>query len=139
MKGEFYLEIKLKNYEIINAFKNIGELMEEKLPTQIQWNINKNLKKITTAFNNYIEFKQELVKKYALKDDKNNIKFDDNDQPLFPPKSRNEFITERNELINCEDSLDITMINLSDLQNVNIKGTTLLALEFMINDDMCNE
>lgn len=133
------MEIKLKNYEIINAYKTIGELMEEKLPTKVQWNITKNLKKITVAFHNYLEFEQELIRKYALKDDHNKIKLDDNNQPMFPPKNQNEYITERNELLNCEDVLDITMINLSELQNVNLKGTTLLALEFMIKDDMYNE
>ena len=124
----------LKNIEIINIINSINELMNEKLPTKVGWNISKNLRKLDASFKTYIELENKLVKEYAIKDDNGEIVLDNNN-PKFAPNNKEKYLKERQELLNCEDEFDFLTINLSDLNNINIKPSILFNLEFMIADD----
>ena len=125
----------LKNIEIINVIDSINELMNEKLPTKASWNISKNLRKLDISFKTYIELENKLVKEYALKDDNGEVLLDEGNQPKFAPNNKEKYLKERQELLNCEDEFDFLTINLSDLNNINIKPSILFNLEFMIIDD----
>lgn len=126
----------LKNIEIINIINSINELMNEKLPTKVGWNISKNLRKLDASFKTYIECENKLVKEYAIKDDEGNVVYDENNQPKFAPNNKVSFLKEQQELFNCEDEFEFLTINLSDLNNINIKPSVLFNLEFMITDDI---
>jgi len=128
-------EVLLKNIEILNAFQAIQELTQVKLPTKVSWNISKNMKKIETAFNGYIEFETKLVKEYATKDSKGNLILDDKNQPSFDQDNKNEYIKQRSELLNLTDTISILPVKISDLDGVDLKPTTLFSLDFMIEDD----
>lgn len=128
-------EITLKNIEIINATNSIGELMQERLPVKVGWNVTKNMKKIEVAFKNYADFELELIKKYAIKDENGNLKADENNKPKFAPNNKEKYLKEQNELLDLTDTIDILPIKLSDLDGINLKAATLFNLEFMIEDD----
>jgi len=125
----------LKNIEIINIRSSISELMNEKLPIKTGWNISKNLRKIDDSFKAYIELENKLIKEYAIKDDSGEIILDNDNQPKFAPNNKEKFLKEQQELFNCEDEFEFLTIKLSDLDNINIKPSTLFNLEFMIIDD----
>ena len=137
--------IKESNIEIINALSAIKELMEIKLPSNVSWNLTKNMKKLIPAFNDFDEAEKKLIEEYAVKDDKGNIKFVGENQfkinriekrlgQIIEGKE-DEFINKKNELMQFEDTIDIHMIKFSDLSKVEVKGTTLFSLEFLIDDD----
>ncbi len=103
----------------------------------------RNIRKFESAIKTYYEFEYELLQKYALKDAEGNIKIDDNGKPTFPPASRNKYDKEIEELLNCEQTLDIQTVDLSVLcgDGKEIKPVILLDLDFMITqeDDKISE
>lgn len=133
------MSILLKNIAIINAMQSINELVNLNLPIKASWNIAKNTKKIESAFNTFAECENQLIQKYAIKDENGEVKVDENNQYKIAPKLVGKFNEERSELLSCDSDIDILKVNLSDLigdDNENkIKPSTLFNLYFMINED----
>lgn len=136
------MEIKLTNIEVINAFNSISELARLELPIKTGWNISKNIKKLESVFNTYTECQRELIKKYAIKDTKGEIKIDENNQYKIVPKFISKFNEDQNELLSCDNTIDILTIKLSDLckedkdgNSKELSSSVLLYLGFMIEDD----
>ena len=115
--------------------ESLNEFMKLSLPTKTSWNISKNMKKLEGWYKTFSDCEMKLVNELAVKGEDGKIKYDDENQPKFAPKNREEFIKRRNELLNCEDEIDFLKINLSDLEKVNVKASTLFNLDFMITDD----
>lgn len=112
---------------------HIKELMQVKdLDIKVSWNIMKNVEKLENVVKRYSTLEKELVEKYALKDDDGNIKLDDNNQPKFPP--RTEFYKKQNELLECEETIDVNVIKLSDLNGSGLSPATLYNFKFMIDE-----
>ena len=132
------MNVKLKNIEIINAIQSIGVLADLDLSITTSWNITKNTKKLESLFKTYAEYEGKIIEKYAIKDENNQVKIDKDNQYKIAPKFINIFNKERNELLNCENEVDISMIKVSDLideENKNkIKPAILISLYFMIED-----
>jgi len=132
------MNVKLKNIEILNAIQSIGALADLDLSITTSWNITKNTKKLESLFKTYAEYEGKIIEKYAIKDENNQVKIDKDNQYKIAPKFINIFNKERNELLNCENEVDISMIKVSDLideENKNkIKPAILISLYFMIED-----
>ena len=132
------MQITLKNIDVINAIQSIGVLADLDLSIKTSWNITKNTKKLESLFKTYVEYEGKIIEKYAIKDENNQVKIDKDNQYKIAPKFINIFNKERNELLNCENEVDISMIKVSDLideENKNkIKPAILISLYFMIED-----
>lgn len=137
------MDVNLKNIEIATAFQSLGGLTNLDLPIKTSFSIARNTKKIESAFKIFSECENQLIKKYAIKNESGEIKIDENYQYRIEPKFVDKFKSERNELFNCDNKIDIFMIKSSDLQdeeNKNkIKPATLLSLYFMIDEDEEND
>lgn len=129
------MEIKLKNYETISAINAIKELMDSKLPSKVSWNLSKNFRKLNETIEDFNSCEQKLVRQYAVKDSNGEIKLDERQQFTITSEFVPIFNKERNEYLNCEDTMDIHIIKLSDLVNVEVSPTALYSLDFMIEDD----
>lgn len=122
------------NIEIINAIKSLKELMQVKLSNiKVSWNIMRNYESLENVFNRYSKLESDLVDKYALKDDEGKVRFDENNLPKFPP--RTEFYEKQKELLECEETINIIQIKLSDLENSGLSPIDLLNLKFMIDEN----
>lgn len=129
------MEIKLKIYETISAINAIQELMSSKLPSKVSWNLSKNFRKLNETIKDFNDCEQRLVKQYAIKDITGEIKLDERQQFTIMPEFVSIFNKERNEYLNCEDTMDIHIIKLSDLSSIEVSPTALYGLDFMIDDD----
>lgn len=137
------MEVTLKNIEVISAFNSVGELLNLELPIKTGWNITKNVKKLESLFNTYTECQRELIKKYAIKDEKGEVRIDENNKYKIVPKFISKFNEDQSELLNCDNTIDILKIKLSDLCKEDKDGnakelatSVLLHLGFMIEDDV---
>jgi len=137
------MELEFKNVELLNIFNSMIEFMQIEFPIDhIGWNLKKNMKNIESALKLFGECEQELVSKYAVKDENGNIKYDDKGQPEIYPAKRKEYIKEHSELLNCKNTVNINRIKLSVLMDyckekgINIKPSLLFDLDFMIEDDL---
>jgi hypothetical protein len=126
---------KFTNIEILNIIEALNELIQIKLPTKASWNIMKNIKKFDASIKTFWEAENKLVNEYTIKDEQGNIRFGDDKMPMYAPNNKQKYLKEHQELLNCDDELDMLTIKLSELDNKDIKPATLLQLEFMIEDD----
>jgi hypothetical protein len=138
------MEVILNNAEVLNAFISMHNILQLKgLPIKTFWNISKNIKKIEKIYTTYIECENKLVKQYALKDEQGNICLHNENSinglkgdPEFAPTMKAEYLIKRNELLACENNLDILTIKLSELDGRDdIVGADLYNIMFMIDDD----
>lgn len=129
------MKMNLKNYEIVSAMEPIQKLMKEKLPTKVSWILTKNLRKLSEPMSDINDAEQKMVQQYGVKDAKGAVIGEDGRFKL-KEDCIEEFTKKRVELFNCENELDIHMIKLSDLSRAEIEGDILLAIEFMIEDDL---
>lgn len=129
------MEKTLKNYEILPIANTLAEFMQVELPVKVGWNLKKNLTHIQNSLKQVGEFENELVSKYGVKVN-DQIKYDENGQPKIYPANVEVFNKEHTELMNCESTIDILTIKLSDILDKNIKPSLLFNLDFMIEDDI---
>lgn len=130
------MKITLKNYEIINAVNSLKELLQlDNLSTKVNWNLSKNFKLLLNSHEIFNECEANLLNKYVLRDDENKIRQDENGNPKFSPKMHNEYLIEHNELLQCEDNVNILTIKLSDFPDNIGRGMNLFNLDFMIEQD----
>lgn len=129
------MKVNLKNYQIVSAMESIQELMRERLSTKVSWNLTKNLRKLSESMSDITDVEQKLVLQYGVKDENGSVISEDGRFQLKEDCAE-EFTKQRVELFNCENEIDIHMIKLSDLSRVEVSGDVLLALEFMIEDDL---
>lgn len=140
MKGG--LNLNLKNYEIINATNAIKDLIKNPdMETKAKWNFIKNLNKFQAIFEDYSKLEIDLIKKYALKDENDEVLIyadDDGEHkkgnPKFAPANQAKYIKERTELLQCDSDVDIHKIKLDDLPSKIEDGTLLLLCSFLIED-----
>ena len=127
-------EVTLKNIEIINAMSGLIKLRKLELPTKVSWNINKNMKRLTSVIQDYYDAEKILIEKYAEKDEDGKVKISDKGQYKVTENAK-EFSEKMNELYQLEDTIDILTIQLSDLEKYEIDGETLDTISFMINEE----
>lgn len=127
----------LTNIQIINAMQSIGEMLQlEDLSTKVNYNLNKNLITFENILKTYNKCNKELLDKYAIKNEDGSLKIDeDTGEVKFAPNNKKEYITKRDELLDCEENVDIINIKLSYLPDNIGKGNKLYNLMFMIDDD----
>jgi len=131
------MEVTLTNIKIINAIQSIGEMLQlEDLSTKVNYNLNKNLMSFENALKTYNKCNKELLDKYAIKNEDGSLKIDENTNEIkFAPNNKKEYITKRDELLECEETVDILNIKLSSLPDNIGKGIKLYNIMFMIDDD----
>ncbi len=129
--------INLTNMQIINAMQSIGEMLQlEDLSTKVNYNLNKNLITLENTLKTYNKCNKELLDKYAIKNEDGSYKIDeDTNEVKFAPNNKKEYITKRDELLDCEEQVDIHTIKLSSLPDNIGKGNKLYNIMFMIDDD----
>lgn len=136
------MKITLTNYQIINAMNALKKLLElDTLKTKLQYKICKNVNILNPFYEAFSKVEFDLLQKCAIKDENLNIKLYDEDEfphrkgdPMFSSNKEIEFITEKNELLKCENEIDAHLIDIDEFPD-NIAGTLLLPISFFIKDE----
>jgi hypothetical protein len=137
VKGEINLKVTLKNYEIIEAVECIKNLLKKKgFSTRCNFILNKNLIKLEPSYKTYVNSELALVNKYATKKSDGTFEQDESGQPKFTTANFANYVKERNELIEYEDSVDIQKVNISEFPSDIGEGINLHGIMFMIDDDI---
>lgn len=128
------MNITLKNSEVLNVAQALGAIMKVKLPVKAGWNLTKNMKKIESIIKTYSECENNLVQQYAIKDETGKVKIFEENQFKIVTENITIFNQERNDLLNCDNIIDILQIKYSELEGREIEPNLLFTLEFMIDD-----
>ena len=125
--------MKLTNKEIVNSIEALKNLSTKELNVKTSFKIAKNIKTIDEISNIFIEEKRKLVSKYGIKDDKGNLKLDDNGVAEIAKENLSEWNRSYEELLEIENNIEIEKIKLSDL-DVRVSAQELLAIEYMLEE-----
>lgn len=141
------MKITIKNYELLNIYTSLNTLITQKLPVSVGWNLTKNRTIIKGVIDDFFKAEQSLVSEYAIKRD-GQVLYKEDGQPEIQPKYKEVFLKEHNELLNCENQVDLIPINLSDILYTHINNkqvereiepTLLIALSSIIIDSLTEE
>ena len=125
--------MKLTNKEIVNSIEALKNLSTKELNVKTSFKIAKNIKTIDEISNIFIEEKRKLVNKYGTKDDKENLKLDDNGVAEIAKENLSEWNRSYEELLEIENNIEIEKIKLSDL-DIRVSAQELLAIEYMLEE-----
>ena len=128
------------NYEIIdilNALFSSDSLVnskdpDKKLSVRILWKINGNINTLKAIQMRISEEEQKINEEYF-----NDEKSQKNENGLqeVKPEFRTEFLNKKQELMNIENEVELSMIKLSELADVKFVPSDFMSIAFMIEED----
>lgn len=128
-----------KNLEIVNIINKLNDSdslinsknPDKKLSVAVLWKINGNLKALNTIYDRISEEEQKINAEYF-----NSKKSDTNadGQLEIKPQFREQFFKDKNDLMNIENEVEISMISLDELSAFNFIPADFLSIEFMITE-----
>lgn len=123
--------MKIKNYEAINIYAKLGEILKNySFKAKVCQTIVKNKNKLKEIVDNFEEARQTLVKSLADKDE-NGEPLIENDNYVIKDKEKlnKEFM----ELQTIETEIEFDKISVDDLADKEINGADYEALSIFIN------
>lgn len=132
--------ITLKNYEIINILNSLyGEDSlinskdpDKKLPVKILWKINGNIKTLK-GIQERIQEEESKINEDYFNDEKSEMSAEGGQ--IIKEEYRAEFINKKNELMSIENEVNLSMINLNEIENLDFVPSDFMSIEFMIEDN----
>lgn len=109
------MQIKLTNFELLNIYMCIKELMKHKLPVKTGWNLSKNISTIERVLKTLQEAESKLIDMYAEKDEEGNAVYINANNVKLKEEFKKVYSEEYQELMGCENELDLLTIKLDDL------------------------
>jgi hypothetical protein len=127
--------MKLKNKVVIDAIPALNSLSEIKLPVKTSYVIAKNIRELSKILEDVEGVKKKIFDKWVEKDKDGNPLTQDNKQDVFKLKKNNEFNKDLNELLEIENDVNISKVNLDDLKGVDLAPSTLINIDWMIEEN----
>lgn len=124
----------MKLIELINANQTLGKLNSTHgLKATCAFSIAKNIKKIADELETYEETRKKLLEEKADKDEDGKAIIEDGNYKLSQEVMQ-EVLEEITVLQQKETDLDLTQIELEDLNSADLTPQELFAIEFMIKE-----
>lgn len=110
----------------------LRELLQQKgIPVKTAFKLKGIVKSIQVEVERYDEFRGELIKKYASKDEAGETIVEENGNARFSTENMNTFIKEFNELLSLE--VDVKTVELDELgEAVSLTVEDLMVLDGLV-------
>lgn len=126
--------MKIKNKIVLGSTEALKELMENPdIPIKTSFKLIKNVKKIDLILESCNEANKKLLEKYGEKNEDGTLKIDEKSNAKIPLEYMNDYLRERNELLETENDIDIDVITIEELAIEKLKPSILMAIDFMID------
>ena len=123
--------MKIKNYEAINTYAKLGEILKNySFKARVCQILVKNKNKLKEIVGNFDEARQTLVKSLADKDENGEPLVENNNYVI---KDREKLNKEFMELQEIETEIDLDKISVDDLADKEINGADYEALSIFID------
>ena len=123
--------MKIKNYEAINTYAKLGEILKSySFKARVCQILVKNKNKLKEIVDNFDEARQTLVKSLAEKDENGEPLVENNNYVI---KDREKLNKEFMELQEIETEIDLDKISVDDLADKEINGADYEALSIFID------
>lgn len=129
--------MKIKNQTIVNSIQGIQDFAKKDLPYKVALKISKNIDILEKILEEYNKEYNKLAEKYLVKNENGEFVESATDSNLFLIKEGKieEYSEKINTLNNFENNVDIYMIDSKDLEDIKISAKTLIAIQFMIEEN----
>ena len=123
--------MKIKNYEAINTYAKLGEILKKySFKAKVCQMLVKNKNKLKEIVDNFDEARQTLVKSLAEKGENGEPLIENNNYVI---KDREKLNKEFMELQEIETEIDLDKISVDDLADKEINGADYEALSIFID------
>ena len=123
--------MKIKNYEAINTYAKLGEILKNySFKARVCQALVKNKNKLKEIADNFDEARRTLVKSIAEKDENGEPLVENNNYVI---KDREQLNKEFMELQAIETEIDLDKISVDDLADKEINGADYEALSIFID------
>ena len=133
--------MKITNKKIVENMGLIRDVSSKQLTPRVSYTISRNLDHLESVTKTYEKERQKLLDKYAEKDDKGklvlrpdgiSVKFKDD-------VAETAFKKDVEELLNCDNDIDIRKVKLDDLKDaqgnpVAFSAAEITAIDYMIDE-----
>jgi hypothetical protein len=126
--------MQIKYSQLTNIINSIKKLSSKELPIQTSIKLAKLLKQLNLENEIFANEYRKLFDKYAEKDEKGNIKFENNNAIALKKETIEEFKIKYNELMDYSFNVDFSPISISELKDIQISADDLIALEGFVVD-----
>lgn len=124
------IEIKLGQLDFI--ISSFSKLVNKELPIKLSYRLSKLIKLLASEHELFNQNKNEIIKKYAEKDEEGNIKQLENGRVDII--NMQSYQNEIGELYEISFNIDFDKIKIDDLADINISVQDLLYLDKFITD-----
>lgn len=124
--------MKLSNEKIVNSIPALNNLSNKDLPIRASFFVAKNIRELTKTVETFNSEKSKIMKKYCKKkeDGSLDVKIDG----TVDICDQENWDKEYKELLNIESDVDITKIHVSELGNVTLTPSSLITIDFMLEE-----
>lgn len=125
------MEIKTKVAAVLTAHKELSNLKDVAMAGKLSYQIKRLKEKLTPIVKSYEETRTSLIKeKYGV-----STVVDGNEAFEVPKEKLNDFLTEINNLIEHEESIEINAkLKISDFDNVSVSPAFFEAMDLFIEE-----
>lgn len=123
--------MKLKNSEILNFVQNFDKNFKQEtqyFPARVNFYLYKNIKPLMEAAESAMMVREDIFKRFG--------RFDEQKQGyVFTDEGRELANKELKDLLNLEQEVNITMLNLKDLEGLKFTPEQMNTIFFMIEEN----
>ncbi|WP_195618380.1 hypothetical protein [Clostridium paraputrificum] len=122
--------MKLSNERLVNSVGVLSKLTNLELPIKLSYAFSKNITKIDAELKAYNIEREKLLKKYGEKDEEGNLtQSEDGKVNILDIENFNKEIA---ELLQCENEIDIHLIDLESINSdIKITPGELMVIDYM--------
>lgn len=127
--------INVKLEELVNATEGLKGLSQKQLKARCAYAVGKILKSADAEIQSFNETRMELIKKYGEKDDKGELKTEENGNVRIPAEQMEAFSRELRELLDTNVEISANKIKMDDIGEVEFTPAEMAQLENFIEFD----
>ena len=121
--------IKITLGELLNATDTLQKLAQKDFKAKLAWSISRLLKAAEKEVQEFNEARMNLIKKYGMKDEQNELITDEKGNCKIADENINEFSTELNDLIATEVEINANKMSLDLFDDAEFSPSDMVLLE----------
>lgn len=127
--------IKITLGELLNATDTLQKLAQKDFKAKLAWSISRLLKAAEKEVQEFNEARMNLIKKYGMKDEQNELITDEKGNCKITDENINEFSTELNDLIATEVEINANKMSLDLFDDAEFSPSDMVLLEPFIETE----
>ena len=121
--------ITVKIEELLNSVETLQKLSQKDFKAKLAWQVARLLKAAEAEIQAFNGTRLNLIKKYGEKDDQGELITDEKGNCKIVPAQVEQFTTELNDLISSEVEINVSKINIEQLENIDFTPNEMAILE----------